>query len=97
MYWKSANEVWVNLNQSHEGDNRVRKENHQTLKMSFEILKIHREESVEEYFLRIDEVTNMIRGVCEVLKKYIIVQKVLRSLRTIFNAKIYDIKNMSHL
>ena len=65
--------------------------------MSFEILKIHTEESVEEYFLRIDEVTNMIRGVCEVLKKYIIVQKVLRSLPMRFNSKVYGVKNMSHL
>ena len=43
MYSKSANKVWVNLNQSHEGDDRVKKEKLQTLKMSFEILKIHTE------------------------------------------------------
>lgn len=47
---------------------------------------------IEEYFLRVDEVTNMIRGLSEDVKEDIIVHKVLRSQQMRFNGKIPTIE-----
>ena len=42
--------------------------------MRFDSLRMSEEESISEYFLRVDEVTNMILGLGEDIKEYIIVQ-----------------------
>jgi len=47
--------------------------------MRFEILRMSENENIAEYFLRINEVTNMIRGIFEEVKEEMIVQKILRS------------------
>lgn len=65
--------------------------------MRFKSLRISEEESIEEYFLRVDEVTNMIRGLGEAIKEDVIIQKVLRSLPIRFNSKISAIEEMNDL
>jgi hypothetical protein len=61
---------------------------------------MNEEESISTYFVHVDEIVNTIRGLGEYIKEIIIVQKVLRSLPSIFDLKIYtieeikDIKNM---
>ena len=54
------------------------------------------EESIAEYFHKVDEVTNMVKGLCEEVKEDVIVQKVLRSLPMIFNVRV-SIKEMVDL
>ena len=61
MHCNSTKEVCMKINASHEGDEKVKKAKIQTLKMRFEIFKMSEEGSIEEYFLRVDELTNMIR------------------------------------
>jgi len=56
--------------------------------MRFESSKMTGNEIIDEYFLRFDEVVNMIRGLGEEVKEEVTIQKVLRSLTMIFNARI---------
>jgi hypothetical protein len=53
---------------------------------------MNEEETLATYFLRIDEIGNTIRGLGEEVKETIIVQKVLRSLTSIFDPKISSIE-----
>jgi len=76
MHCKSAKEVWVNLNQGHEGDDKVKWSKLQTFKMRFESLRMSEDESIAKYFLKVDEVANMIRGLGEEVKEEMIVQKI---------------------
>lgn len=55
------------------------------------------DESIEEYFLRVDEVKNMIRELGEEVKEEMIVQKILRSLPMWFNGKVSAIEEMVNL
>ena len=73
MHCKSAKEVWVKLNQNHEGDDKVKQEKIQTFGMRFESLRMNENESIVEYFLRVYEVTNMIKGLGEEVKEEMIV------------------------
>ena len=45
-----------------------------------ESLKMSENESIVEYFLKVEEVVNMIRGLGDEVKEELIIQKVLRSL-----------------
>lgn len=94
MHGKFSKEVWVKLNHIHEGYGKVNEAKLQTIHMRFEILKMSEEESIAQYFLKVYEVTNMIRGLGEV-KEDMSGQKVLRSLPMRFNAKVSSIKEMA--
>jgi len=65
MHCKSAKDVWEKLNQSHEGDDKVKQAKLQTFRMRFENLSMSEDETIVEYFLRVHEVTNMIIGLGE--------------------------------
>ena len=43
LHCKSTKEVWVKLNQSHEGDDKVKKSKLKTFRMSFQSLKMSEE------------------------------------------------------
>lgn len=58
MYFKSANEVWTNLESIYQGDEKVRESKLITLKTQFDSLKMNNDESIAAYFLRIDEIVN---------------------------------------
>jgi len=64
--------------------------------MRFESLRMNENESIVEYILIVDEVTNMIRGFGEEVKEEMIVQK-KRPLPMRFNAKISAIEEMANL
>lgn len=46
MYCRYDKEVWIKLNQSHEGDGKVKKEKLQTFTMRFETLRMSEDESI---------------------------------------------------
>jgi hypothetical protein len=75
----------------------VKKEKLQTHRRQFESLKMKDEENVAAYFLRVDEIVNTIRGLGEKVEEPMIVQKVLRSLPLIFDAKVSSIEEMKDL
>ena len=56
MQLKSAKEIWDKMVQSYKGDSQVKCAKLQTLKIQYETLKMHSDESIASYFLRIDEV-----------------------------------------
>ena len=97
MHCKYVKELWVKLNQIHEGDEKFNQDKLQTFRMRFESLIISEDEIIAKYFLRVNEVTNMIRGLGEEVKEEMIVQKLLRSLPMRFNAKISAIEEMVNL
>jgi hypothetical protein len=69
----------------------------QTYRGQFKQLKMKEDEDIIGYFLRVDETINAIIGLGEEIKKYIIVQKVLRSLPMRFNPKISTLEERSDL
>jgi hypothetical protein len=53
---------------------------------------MNEEESISNYFLCVDVIVNTIRGLGEDIEETIIVKKVLRSLPSRFNPKIFSIE-----
>eukprot|EP00253_Pinus_taeda_P009556 PITA_09556 len=58
MQYKSAKEIWDKIVLSYEGDDQVKREKLQTLRIQYENLKMYNDESVANYFLRVDEIVN---------------------------------------
>lgn len=57
-------------------------------------LNVLEDESIANYFQRVDEVANTIKGLGEKVKESIVVQKILKSLPLHFDAKISKIEEM---
>ena len=59
MHFKSAKEIWDKIVVSYEGDDQVKRAKLQTLRIRYENLKMQSNESIANYFLRMDEIVNM--------------------------------------
>ena len=79
MQCKTIKQAWDKLNIIYEGEYKVKESKLQTYRGQFESLK-KEEENYGEYFLRIDELVNAIRGLGGKLKEKELVRKVLRTL-----------------
>ena len=64
----------------------------QTLRIQYESLKMHNDESVASYFLRIDEIVNCMKNLGEEIKEVVLVEKVLRTLSPKFDSKVSAIE-----
>jgi len=51
--------MWDKLQNTHEGDDKVKKEKIQTHRSPFEILKMNEEENIARYLLCVDEIVNI--------------------------------------
>jgi len=89
MQLKSAKEIWDKIILSYEGDSQVKRAKLQTLRIQYETLKMHNDESISCYLLRIDEVFNCMKNLGEEKKEVTLVEKVLRSLSPKFEAKYF--------
>eukprot|EP00253_Pinus_taeda_P023110 PITA_23110 len=58
---------------------------------------MHNDESVANYFLRIDEIVNCMKNLGEEIKEVILVEKVLRSLSSKFESKVSTIEEKQNL
>lgn len=96
-YFTTPKEIWDKMRNYYEGDNKVNQVKLQGFRMKFESLKIHDDEDIAKYFLRVDEVVNTIRGPDEYLKELLVDQKVLRSLPERFNPKVSSIEDVTNL
>ena len=56
MQLKTAKEIWDKIVLSYEGDDQVKRAKLQSLIIQYETLKMHNDESIASYFLRIDEI-----------------------------------------
>eukprot|EP00253_Pinus_taeda_P023055 PITA_23055 len=69
----------------------------QTLRIQYESLRMHNDESVASYFLRIDEIVNCMKNLGEEIKEVVLVEKVLRSLSSKFDSKVSAIEEKENL
>ena len=61
MHCDTTKEVWDNLKNIYEGDDKVKGEKLQTYRGQFENPKMKEEENIVAYLLRVDETVNIIR------------------------------------
>eukprot|EP00253_Pinus_taeda_P008949 PITA_08949 len=97
MQHKSAKEIWDNIVLIYEGDEQVKRAKLQTLIIQYENLRIYNDESVANYFLRVDEVVNCMKNLVEEIREAIVVEKVLRSLSPKFESKVSAIEEKENL
>jgi hypothetical protein len=97
MGCSTAKEVWDKLKSIYEGDPKVKKVKLQRHRAEFENLKMNVKEDIATYFLRVDEVVNVIRGLGEELDESLVVQKVLISLLLKYDAKVSAIEETRDL
>eukprot|EP00253_Pinus_taeda_P035433 PITA_35433 len=97
MQLKSAKEIWDKIVLSYEGDEQVKRAKLKTLRIQYESLRMHNDESVASYFLRIDEIVNCMKNLGEEIKEVIVVEKVLRSLSPKFDSKVSAIEEKKNL
>ena len=60
MHCETAKEIWDRLKNIYEGDDKFKGAKLQTYRGQFENLKMKEEENIETYFLRVDEIVNII-------------------------------------
>ena len=97
MQYKSAKEIWDKIVLSYEGDEQVKRAKLQTLRIQYENLRMYNDESVANYFLRVDEIVNCMKNLGEEIKEAIVVEKVLRSLSPKFESKVSAIEEKENL
>ena len=82
---------------SYEGDSQVKHAKLQTLRIQYETLKMHNDESIASYSLSICEVVNCMQNLDEEIKEVTLVEKVLRSLSAKFESKVSAIEEKEDL
>lgn len=97
MQLKTTKEIWDKIVPSYEGDNHVKRVKLQSLRIQYETLKMHNDEGIANYFLRIDEIVNRMTNLGEEIKEVTLVEKVLRSLSTKLESKISVIEEKQDL
>eukprot|EP00253_Pinus_taeda_P008119 PITA_08119 len=80
-----------------ETNAKVKRAKLQTVKIQYENLRIYNDESVANYFLRIDEIVNCMKNLGEEIKEAVVVEKVLRSLSPKFESKFSAIEEKENL
>ena len=97
MHCTSAKEMWDKLISSHEGDEKVKDAKLQVHRLQFEQLKMKDDETVRSYFLRVEELVNLMKGLGEKIDDTFLVRKILRSLTDRFNPKVSAIEELDDL
>ena len=101
MQLNTTKAIWDKIILSYEGDAKVKSAKLQTLRIEYENLKMHSDESISSFFLRIDDVVNRMRNLGETISDTTLVEKILRSLTAKFESKVsaleekQDIQNLS--
>ena len=88
MQLNTAKEIWDKIILSYEGDAKVKSAKMQTLRIQYENLKMNNEESIANFFLRLDDIVNRMRNLGETITESTLVEKVLRSLKAKFESKV---------
>eukprot|EP00253_Pinus_taeda_P026172 PITA_26172 len=97
MQYKTTKEIWDKIILSYEGDEQAKREKLQTLIIQYENLRMYNDESVANYFLRIDDIVNCMKNLGEEIKEAVVVEKVLRSLSSKFESKVSAIEEKENL
>eukprot|EP00253_Pinus_taeda_P005969 PITA_05969 len=76
---------------------KVKRAKLQTLRIQYENLKMYNDESVANYFLRVDEIVDCMKNLGGEIKEAVVVEKVLRSLSSRFESKVSAIEEKENL
>ena len=68
MQLKTTKEIWDKIILIYEGDDHVKRAKLRSLRIQYETLRIHNDESATNYFLRIDEIVNRMKKLGEEIK-----------------------------
>ena len=82
---------------SYEGDAKVKSAKLKNLRIQYEKLRMHNDESIYSFFLCLDEIVNHMRNMGEVISDTTLVEKVLRSLTLKFKSKVSAIEEKQDL
>ena len=88
MQLDTAKAIWDKIILSYEGDAKVKSAQLQTLRIQYENLKMDNEESIANFFLRLDDIVNRMRNLGETITESTLVEKILRSLTAKFESKV---------
>ena len=67
MQLNTTKEIWDKIILSYEGDEKVKSAKLKTLRIDYENLKMHNDESVANFFLHLDDVVNRMRNLGETI------------------------------
>jgi hypothetical protein len=93
----NAKQLWDKLETIYAGDYKVKRAKFQTLKVQYEGLKMKDEENISEYFERVDNIVNTIRGLGVEVSDNDIVEKILRTLPILYNPKVSTLEDRENL
>jgi hypothetical protein len=97
MHLESAKAMWDKLISIYEGNEKVKDAKLQTYRLKFEQLNMNEDETINKYFLRVEELVNSMKGLGEKFEESILVQKILRSMLDKFNPKVSAIEELNDL
>ena len=89
---ETAKEVWTILQTTYEGTKAVKDSKLQRLTISFEEIKMEKDESFNEFYAKLKNIVNSAFNLGKTIPKPKIVRNVLRSLPERFHAKITAIE-----
>jgi hypothetical protein len=78
VHCTSTKDMWDKIQKIYEGYDKVKKKKLETHRGKFDTLTMKEEESIVDYFLRVDKIVNTIIGLGEEVKETVIVKKTLR-------------------
>ncbi|XP_059066367.1 uncharacterized protein LOC131857682 [Cryptomeria japonica] len=88
MHCKLANEIWEKLENIYQGNEKVKQSKILMLKTQFEEMKMKDDEKVAEYFSRIDELVNGMRGLGQEVDEFTVVKKAIRTILPKYETKV---------
>ena len=97
MQLNTSKVIWDKIILSCEGDAKVKSSKIQTLRIQYENLKMDNEESIENFFLRLDDIVNRMRNLGETITESTLVEKILRSLTAKFESKVSALEEKQDL
>ena len=97
MQLNIAKDIWDKIILSYEGDTKVKSAKIQTLRIQYENLRMHNEESIASFFLHLDDIVNHMRNLSETITDNTLVEIFLRSLTSQFESKVFVIEEKQDL
>ena len=89
----SVKQLWDKLKTLYAGDSKVKKTKLQSFKIQYDSLKMRDEETISEYFERIESNVNTAKGFGAEIPNSELVEKVLRTLPIEYNPKVSTLED----
>ena len=91
---KTTKNVWDKVENIYVGDSNVKEAKLQIYREKFEQLEMKEDDNIVAYFQHVDEITNTLKGLGELLDAKNIIGKILRTLPGRFNPKVLVLEYM---